>query len=57
MEKYSGMTEAVILLDNYGEDSEMLHRSFRDAGFTGPVVVIEDGVFFPEDVISVCQYF
>ncbi len=57
MEKYSGMTEAVLLLDNYGEDSEMLHRSFRDAGFAGPVVVIEDGGFFPEDVISVCQYF
>ncbi len=57
MEKYSGMTDTVLLLDNYGEDSEMLHQSFRGAGFTGPVIVIEDDGFFPEDVISVYQYF
>lgn len=57
MEKYSGMTDAVLLLDNYGEDGEMLYQSFRRAGFTGPVIVIEDDGFFPEDVISVYQYF
>ncbi len=57
MEKYSGITDAVLLLDNYGEDSEMLRQSFRRAGFTGPVAVIEDDGFFPEDVISVYQYF
>lgn len=56
MEAYHGI-DAVLLLDNYGEDSEMLHRSFRGSGFTGPVVVIEDDGFFPEDVISVYQYF
>lgn len=58
MEKISGLTtDTVLLLDNYGGDSEMLHQSFRNAGFTGPVIVIEDEGFFPEDVISVYQYF
>lgn len=57
METNRGLTDTVLLLDNYGEDSEMLHLSFRRAGFTGPVVVIEDDGFFPEDVISVYQYF
>ena len=57
MEKYSGLTDTVLLLDNYGEESEMLHQSFRRAGFKGPVIVIGDDGFFPEDVISVYQYF
>lgn len=57
MEKHSGLTDGVLLLDNYGEDSAMLHQSFRRAGFQGPVVVIEDDGFFPEDVISGYQYF
>ena len=57
MESYRGLTNTVILLDNYGEDSRMLHQSFRSSGFTGPVIVIEDDGFFPEDVISVYQYF
>lgn len=57
MEKHSGMTDTVLLLDNYGEESEMLHQSFRRAGFAGPVIVIGDDGFFPEDAISVYQYF
>lgn len=57
MEKSGGPTDTVLLLDNYGEDSDMLRQSFQGAGFTGPVVVIEDDGFFPEDVISVYQYF
>lgn len=57
MEKTGGMIDAVLLLDNYGEESGMLHQSFRSAGFTGPVIVIEDDGFFPEDVISIYQYF
>lgn len=52
-----GLTDAVLLLDNYGESGSLLHQSFRSAGFTGPVIVIEDDGFFPEDVISVYQYF
>ena len=46
MEKHSGMTDTVLLLDNYGEESEMLHQSFRRAGFTGPVVVMGTMDFF-----------
>lgn len=49
--------DAVLLLDNYGEESSMLRQSFRKAGFKGPVIVIEDNGFFPEDVISVYQFF
>lgn len=57
MEGHSGLTDKILLLDNYGEESGMLHQSFQRAGFTGPVIVIEDDGFFPEDVISVYQYF
>lgn len=57
MEKGSGMTDTVLLLDNYGEESALLHQSFRSAGFEGPAIVIEDDGFLPEDVISVYQYF
>lgn len=57
MEKHRRLTDAVLLLDNYGEDSVLLHQSFRRAGFTGPVLVVEDDGFFSEDAISVYQYF
>lgn len=57
MERDRGLTDTVLLMDNYGETSQMLCRSFRNSGFKGPVVVIEDDGFFPEDVISVYQYF
>lgn len=57
METHRGLTDGVLLLDTYGEESEMLRQSFRSAGFTGPVIVIEDDGFFPEDVLSVYQYF
>lgn len=57
MEKNCRMTDGILLLDNYGESSNMLHQSFRSAGFKGPVIVIEDHGFLPEDAISVYQYF
>ena len=57
MEKHSGLTETVLLLDNYGEDSALLYQSLRSAGFTGKVIVIEDNGFLPEDVTSIYQYF
>lgn len=57
MEGNRDLTDAVLLLDNYGESSHMLHQSFRSAGFTCPVIVIEDDGFLPEDVISLYQYF
>ena len=42
MEAYRELTDTVLLLDTYGEESEMLRQSFRSAGFEGPVIVIED---------------
>lgn len=57
MEKARRLTDSILLLDDYGESSNMLHQSFRSAGFKGPVIVIEDNGFLPEDVISVYQYF
>ena len=57
MESGRGIKDAVLLLDNYGEESAMLHQSFRQAGFDGPVIVVEDDGFFPADVISAYQYF
>ncbi len=57
MEKGRKLTDTVLLLDNYSQSSRMLHQSFRCAGFTGPVIVLDDDGFIPEDVISVYQYF
>ena len=57
MEKARRLTDSILLLDDYGESSNMLHQSFRSAGFKEPVIVIEDNGFLPEDVISVYQYF
>ena len=47
----------VLLLDNYGEDSQKLHNSFKLAGKNYPVLVIEEDGFLPEDVTSVFSYF
>lgn len=57
MEKARRLTDSILLLDSYEESGSMLHQSFRSAGFKGPVIVIEDNGFLPEDVISVYQYF
>ena len=46
MGKNSGLND-VLLLDNYGEDSRMLHQAFRASGFKGKVFVIEDSGFLP----------
>lgn len=57
MESYREIKDGVLLLDHYGECSELLRQSFRDADFKGPVVALEDNDFFPEDVISLYEYF
>lgn len=51
------LNEVVLLLDNYGIESENLHTSFKLAGKDYPVAVIEEDGFLPEDVISVFGYF
>ena len=51
MEKSSSIKKTVLLLDSYSEESVLLHQSLRRSGFDGPVIVIEDDGFLPEDVI------
>lgn len=47
----------VLLFDNYGQESQALHTSFKMAGYDYPAVVIESNGFFPEDVTSVYEFF
>lgn len=49
--------DVVVLLDNYNNDSQNLHTSFRLSGLEYPVVVIEEDGFLPDDVMSVFGYF
>lgn len=57
MEKPAGNLKNVMLLDNYGEESRLLHQSFKRAGFDGITVVLSDDGFLPDDVISPYGYF
>lgn len=49
--------DAILLLDYYGQDSQALNKSLKQAGFACPAVVIEDDGFLPEDVMSVYGFF
>ena len=51
------LDDAILLMDNYGPDSQALHTSLKLAGFDCPAVVLEDDGFLPEDVISVYGFF
>lgn len=53
----STRNDVVVLLDNYNNDSQNLHTSFRLSGLDYPVVVIEEDGFLPDDVMSVFGYF
>lgn len=53
MERTNKVNDAILLFDNYGQDSQSLHTSFRLAGYDCPVVVIEDDGFLPDAVMSV----
>ncbi len=51
-------TEGIVLLfENYLQDSRKLHTSFKLAGKSYPVVVIDDDGFLPNKVESVYGYF
>lgn len=50
-------SDAILLFDHYGQDSQALHESFKLAGFDCPAVTIEDDGFLPEDVMSVYGFF
>lgn len=51
------LNDAILLFDNYGQDSQALHTSFKLAGFSCPAVAIEDDGFLPDDVMSVYGFF
>ena len=51
------LNDAILLFDNYNQDSQALHTSLKLAGFDCPAVVIEDDGFLPDDVMSVYGYF
>lgn len=57
MEGTVKVSDAILLLDNYGQDSQSLHTSFKLAGYDIPVAVIEDDGFLPDDVMSVYGFF
>lgn len=47
----------IQLYDHFHERSRDLHFSLKEAGFTGPTVVINDDGFLPEGVTSPYSYF
>ena len=57
MEKNYPVEMGILLLDHYDEMADLLKQSFRLAGFTGPVLVLEDKGFLPLDVLSVFRWF
>ncbi len=57
MEGTVKISDAILLLDNYEQDSQSLHTSFKLAGYSLPTVVIEDNGFLPDDVMSVYGFF
>lgn len=52
MEKHIEVNDTLLLFDNYETDSQSLHRSFQNAGFPYPAMVIEDNGFLPDGVLS-----
>ncbi len=57
MERAVKVSDAILLFDNYGQDSQSLHTSFKIAGYNLPAVVIEDDGFQPDEVMSVYGFF
>lgn len=50
-------SDVILLLDNYGQDSQSLHLSLGLAGYDCQTIVIEDNGFLPNDVMSVYGFF
>ena len=48
MEKHIKVEDTILLLDHYGQDSQSLHTSFARAGFSLPVIVIQESGFLPD---------
>lgn len=51
------MREIVLLMDNYGPDSQSLHSSLKLAGIEIQAAVIEEDGFLPGDVMSAYGFF
>lgn len=51
------MREIVLLMDNYGPDSQSLHSSLKLAGIEIQSAVIEEDGFLPGDVMSAYGFF
>lgn len=49
--------DGILLFENYNQESQDLHMSFKLSGFDGPAVVIEEDGFLPDDVLSVYGFF
>lgn len=47
----------IQLYDHYNQSSQDLHYSLSQAGYEGPVVVVNDDGFLPEGVTSIYTYF
>lgn len=57
MDENMTQNDVLLLLENYGQDSQSLHMSLKLAGYDCPVVVIEDDGFLPDGVTSVYGFF
>ncbi len=57
MDRDNQSEQVVLLFDYYGQGSQDLHTSFKQAGYNFPAIVIEEDGFLPEDVISVFGFF
>ena len=51
------LKNTILLFDNYSEDSQRLHDSFRSAGLECSVIVLEDNDFLPKEVMSIYDLF
>ena len=50
-------TDIILLFDRYSANSHNLYKSFRQAGYDGPAIVIEDEGFLPDGVNSIYSFF
>ena len=57
MGRSSEINKSVLLLDSFNAEGKTLYESFINAGYKGPVLVIEEDGFLPDGVISIYQYF
>lgn len=57
MDQTISVKTKVMLLGFFDDKANMLRESARKAGFSGPIFVLEDNGFLPDDVTSIYHYF